>query len=167
MCEPTTIMLVGSLAMAAVSAASQVQAGNAAAAGHKENAYQIETKRIETRTATSQSSRDRWLQFTDAAATNEVAIAMSGLSHDSFETSLRDNRERAGQDVDRIRMQGEIEDSSLRYAAASERNQAKSARKQGIQGALFTMGQAALFAGMNAPGGSGAAKSISSITKLK
>lgn len=167
MCEPTTIMLVGSLAMAAMSAASQVQAGNAAAKGHKEQAHQIETKRLDVRTSASQASRDRWQEFTDAEATNQVAIAMSGLSASSFDVSMRENQRRAGEDVNRIRMQADIEDSNLALAASDQRKQAKSARRQGIQGAAFTMGQAAFSAGMNMPGGSGAAKSISSLAKVK
>lgn len=151
MCNPLLIM--GGLG--AFQAVQTMGAGFAQAQGHKNNAYQYETQRIENRTKTSQASRDRWQKFTDLVATNSVAVALSGLSGDSFAAPMAEDRRRAGQDVDRIRMQGDIEDASLRYAAAQERSQARTARRQGIFGGLFSLANTAMSIGMLAPGGAG------------
>ncbi len=160
MCTPTFALMGANLAMSGVQALGQISAGNAAAAGHKENAYQYEIKRIEMRTSTMETGRDRFERFMEAYSTNVVAAGVSGLTIDSFDSVFTENRRKAGQDVDRIYAQGDIEDSRLRYAAASERTQARGAKRAGYIGAAFTLGKAALGAALNMPGGSGIAESI-------
>lgn len=153
MCNPMALA-VGSLAMTGVQAYAGMQAGKAEAAGYEREAYSIETKRIDVRTQTSQAARDRALAYEDALHTNNAAIAVSGLSYDSFSASLAENRRRLGQDIQRIHDQGDVKDDELMVASAVKRDSAKATRRNAKMGALMTMGKGLYNFGLNVPGGS-------------
>lgn len=162
MCDPVSLLVGGSLALSGVQAMGTIAGGKAQAQGLRDQAHQMETRRIDIRTRTSQASRDRATAFSDALSTNILAAAISGSSLGSFGAVLDENARRAGQDVTRIQMQGEIEDADARFQAADLRAQAKAVRRSSLVSGLLGFARAGIQAGISMPGGSGVSKSIGS-----
>lgn len=165
MCTPTlAVMGLGVV----LSAGGQISSGLASSAASKGAAKQYEIQRIETRTATSQAARDRFEEFADLESANQVAIAASGLTPESFAAITEGNRGDALEDAGRIEAEGRIKDARLRFAAAQERQAARGALVGGILGGVTTAlsGAAQMIAVGGGGGGSSATKAGGSLVKL-
>ena len=154
MCSP--ILAVMGITTA-LSAGGQVAGGMASAQGHKANAKQYEIQRIETRTAASAASRDRFEEFAELESANQLAAAASGFTTGSFKSLFEGNRERALEDASRIEADGRSKDARLKFAAKQERQAARGALVGGILGGLTT----GLSGVMNIQGAMGSAPSRS------
>lgn len=134
MCEPTTLFI----ASTAISAGSSIMGGIAGNNAGKAEAYRYKTQEIQIATQASQEQRARADEFRQIEAQNSVAIAMSGLDPSSFDAIADANRRDAGEDMDRIGDQAEIQKGEARINAAEARSRGRQALMKGVIGAAST-----------------------------
>lgn len=126
--DPVTATFVASTAL---SAASSLQQGAAAAAAGRMEARQYETRRVQARTETSAAIRERGRQAAEALASNKLAIAFSGLNGASFDALLKGSEAAVRADMRAIGETGAARDADLRLAGATAIADGRSARAAG------------------------------------
>lgn len=138
MCDPVSaVMGIG----VAFSAASTIYGGMAQSAGYKAQAKQYQLQREEAKTEASQAQRDRFQEFTDLESANQVAMAASGFTFESFGALTEANRLKALEDMTRIEDQRKVQDGRLKYAKDDARLASRGALVGGIIGGLGSLAQ--------------------------
>lgn len=129
MCDPTSMFIVST----GIAAGGQIAGGLASNAAGKRAARSYETQRIQVATQTSQESRDRMADYDKLQASNDIAVAFSGLDAVSFAAVNKANRRDEAKDIERIIDQGAARQSDARAAGA----EARAAGRNRLIGSLF------------------------------
>lgn len=136
MCDPFTLMAVGTAVSAAGSLASGymgMQAGKANAAGYRQQAILREEK-------AKYDSAQAITRFERTQGQAVANIGTTGLSIESFSDVLADSAVESALEVEAIKWQGHAEANNLRFQAATQEYQGKAAM---ISGIFSAVGQAA------------------------
>ena len=129
------------LAMGAVSAFGQIQAGRAAAGTAEQQAEQMEIDGIANEAAAIQNMVARIEQYDNAMATNDAIFGMLGREDSSIDAFRGSEQKVLMRDLRILGTQQELEKGQTKLAAMIEVERGKNAQRASFFNAISSMGQ--------------------------